>query len=199
MKYLLYIGEQDKKIKELETELNQKNYDNMKQDESRQYKCFPYGKRFNIKDKFNKLTKTQTSNLKKRNKIITFNQHTNEKKNKNDLIKNTKELIISGEKVLNNKKLKGNKFLDKKGNYFISHPKLKYIKSDLNIKTWKTNELLDSLPKGVLKHKFSSKSQKNHLISFPSSLNQIMANLEKLRIHNDFIRIENEFKENHKI
>ena len=51
----------------------------------------------------------------------------------------------------------------------------------------------------MLKHKFTSKSQINHLISFPSSVNQIMANLEKLKIHNDFKRIENEFKEIHKI
>ena len=64
------------------------------------------------------------------------------------------------------------------------------------MKTWKTNEIIDSLPKGVLKHKFTSKSQKNHLIVFPSSLNQIMVNLEKLRIHNNFKRIENEFKDN---
>ena len=47
-----------------------------------------------------------------------------------------------------------------------------------------------------MRHKFSSKSQKNNLIVFPSSLNQIIVNLEKLRIHNDFRRIDMEFKEN---
>ena len=63
------------------------------------------------------------------------------------------------------------------------------------MKSWKTNELLDTFPKNVIRHKFTSRSQKNHLIVFPSSLNQIMVNLEKLRIQNDFKRIEFEFKE----
>ena len=90
-------------------------------------------------------------------------------------------MIDWGEKIFNQKELEGNKLLDKDKSYFISHPKLKYIKGDLNMKTWKVNDVIDSLPKDIPKHKFHSKSQKNNLIVFPSSLNQIIVNLEKLR------------------
>ena len=203
-KYLFCIGEQHKKIKELEKELNQKSFENMTENESRQIKCFPYAKRFDMLDKYNQRIKTQSKNItnKSNNKkfksyFFELDKNLNKSDEENNLIKNTKELIESGEKILKDKKLE-NKFLNKEGTYFISHPKLKYLKSDLNMKTWKTNEIIDSLPKGVLKHKFTSKSQKNHLIVFPSSLNQIMVNLEKLRIHNNFKRIENEFKDNRK-
>ena len=203
-KYLFCIGEQHKKIKELEKELNQKSFENMTENESRQLKCFPYAKRFDMLDKYSQRIKTQTKNITDKSNNKTFknyffelDKNLNKSDEENNLIKNSKELIESGEKILKEKKLK-NKFLNKEGTYFISHPKLKYLKSDLNMKTWKTNEIIDSLPKGVLKHKFTSKSQKNHLIVFPSSLNQIMVNLEKLRIHNNFKRIENEFKDNRK-
>ena len=193
--YLFCIGEQDKKIKELELELNQKCINKKNNYESRQYKFFPYAnaKTFENIDINSERSKTQTTNISKNNFF---------KKQKNgkeiNLIKNIREIIERGEKVLKNKKSKGSKILDKQRNYFISHPKLKYIKSDLNIKTWKTNELLDSLPKGLLKNNFSSKSQKNNLIVFPSSFNQIIVNLEKLRSHDNYKRIENEFKENRK-
>ena len=176
----------------------------MTENESRQIKCFPYAKRFDMLDKYSQRIKTQSKNItnKSNNKkfksyFFELDKNLNKSDEENNLIKNTKELIESGEKILKDKKLE-NKFLNKEGTYFISHPKLKYLKSDLNMKTWKTNEIIDSLPKGVLKHKFTSKSQKNHLIVFPSSLNQIMVNLEKLRIHNNFKRIENEFKDNRK-
>ena len=201
-KYLFCIGEQHKKIKELEKELNQKSFENMTENESRQIKCFPYAKRFDMLDKYSQRIRTQTKNItnkrnnkKFKNYFFELDKNLNKSDEEHNLIKNTKELIESGEKILKDKKLE-NKFLNKEGTYFISHPKLKYLKSDLNMKTWKTNEIIDSLPKGVLKHKFTSKSQKNHLIVFPSSLNQIMVNLEKLRIHNNFKRIENEFKDN---
>jgi len=193
--YLFCIGEQDKIIKELELELNQKCINKKNNYESRQYKFFPYAnaKTFENIDINSERSKTQTTNISKNN---FFKQQKNGKEI--NLIKNIREMIERGEKVLKNKKSKGSKILDKQRNYFISHPKLKYIKSDLNIKTWKTNELLDSLPKGLLKNNFSSKSQKNNLIVFPSSFNQIIVNLEKLRSHDNYKRIENEFKENRK-
>ena len=204
-KYLFCIGEQHKKIKELEKELNQKSFDNMTENESRQYKCFPYAKKYDLLDnKYSLRNKTQNKDINKKNnynkkyKEYFFEQYSNLDKSEedNDAIKGTNEIIECGRKVLNDKELEGNKFLDKQGTYFISHPKLKYVKGDLNMKSWKTNQLADSLPKGVLRHKFTSKSQKDQLIVFPSSLNQIMVNLEKLRIHNDFKRIENEFNDN---
>ena len=73
----------------------------------------------------------------------------------------------------------------------------------ITMKTYKEkgeiDELLDSLPKSLMRHKFSSKLQRNYLIEFPSSLNQIMVNLEKLKIQNNFKSIENKFKDNKNI
>ena len=205
LKYLFCIGEQHKKIKELEKELNKKSVDSMTQDELKQYRCFPNYKKFDVLDKYTQQSKSKSKDknkniYNKRYKNYLLEQEQNENLNRSekeeDIINNTKEIIKCGEKVLNKKEFEGNKYIDKEGNYFISHPKLKYIKDDLNMKTWKTNEIIDSLPKDIMRHKFSSKSQKNNLIVFPSSLNQIIVNLEKLRIHNDFRRIDMEFKEN---
>ena len=201
MKYLFCIGEQNKKIEELEKELNKKNIDSMAKDELKKIKCFPYYKKFDLLNKYTQQSKIKNKNKKKEKSIsnsnenIFFDQKNNLNKSdkENDSIKT---MIDWGEKIFNQKELEGNKLLDKDKSYFISHPKLKYIKGDLNMKTWKVNDVIDSLPKDIPKHKFHSKSQKNNLIVFPSSLNQIIVNLEKLRIHNNFKHIENEFKEN---
>ena len=211
LKYLFCIGEQHKKIKKLEEELNKKNVDNMPKNEIKKIRCFPYYKKYDFLDKYVLKTKDEknlSSNNKKRHKKFfvsqyeNFDNNDNEDKidniNEKELIENTKNIIECGEKVLYKKEMEGNKLLDREGNYLVSHPKLKYIKDELNMKSWKTNELLDSFPKQFLRHKFGSKSQKNSLIDFPSSLNQIIVNLEKLRIHNNFKRIENDFKENRK-
>ena len=158
----------------------------MTQNDLRKYRCFPNYKKFELLDDYTK--KNNSYNKRYKNDLLDLNKSEKEK----DIIKNS---IEYGEEIINKKKLEGNKYLDKEKSYFISHPKLKYIKSDLNMKTFKTNELLDSFPKDIIRHKFTSRSQKNNLIVFPSSLNQIIVNLEKLRIHNDFKRIEFEFKE----
>ena len=200
MKMLLCIGEQHKKIKELEKELNKKSIDSMPQDELKKYRCFPYYKKFDLLDNY-----TQQSKIKNKNKGKSFNHgnllfdqkyNLNKSEKESDLVKS---MIDCGEKIFNKRELEGNKVLDKDKSYFISHPKLKYIKGDLNMKTWKINDALDSLPQDILKHKFTSKSQKNNLIVFPSSLNQIIVNLEKLRIHNNFQHIEDEFRKNNLI
>ena len=190
LKYLFCIGDQNKKIKELEKELNKKSIDSLTQEELKKYRCFPNYKKFELLDNNN--TKNNSSyNKSYKNDLLDLNK--SEKEKEKDIIKNN---IEYGEEIINKKELEGNKILDREKSYFISHPKLKYVKDDLNMKSWKTNELLDTFPKNVIRHKFTSRSQKNHLIVFPSSLNQIMVNLEKLRIQNDFKRIELELKEN---
>lgn len=83
-------------------------------------------------------------------------------------------------------------------NFFISHPKLNYIKSlnDGNkMATWKLENQINSLPKELSKLKILSKSQKNAIVVFPSFLNETMANLEKLRTSKNFRSIENKFEE----
>ena len=217
LKYLFCIGEQNIEIKKLEQELTKKSFDNMSQNELKDFRCFPYYKKFDISDSSSNQTKRQNvimnqrlnSLNKKQLKKIYYENYIDKcdnqvesaiNNNREDLTELTnKDIIEYGEKVVNEKKLKGNRFIDRKGKYYISHPKLKYIKNNLNMKSWKTNELLDSFPKELLRHKFTSKSQKDSLIVFPSSLNQIITNLEKLRIHNNFTKMENDFKEKNKI
>jgi hypothetical protein len=217
LKYLFCIGEQNIEIKKLEQELTKNSFDNMSQNELKDFRCFPYYKKFDISDSSSNQTKRQNvimnqrlnSLNKKQLKKIYYENYIDKSdnqvesainNNREDLTELTnKDIIEYGEKVVNEKKLKGNRFIDRKGKYYISHPKLKYIKNNLNMKSWKTNELLDSFPKELLRHKFTSKSQKDSLIVFPSSLNQIITNLEKLRIHNNFTKMENDFKEKNKI
>ena len=213
LKYLFCIGEQNMEIQKLEKELNKRSFGNMTQ---KDFRCFPNYRKFEKSDSSSNITKHQnlkvntrpTSYNKKNLKKFYHEEYLDHSENKHetalnnngeDLTEKEKNLIIEyGEKVVNQKKFKRNKLMDKKRKYYISHPKLKYIKNDLNMKSWKTNEILDSFPKSLLRHKFISKSQRNNLVIFPSSINQIITNLEKLRIHNNFKRIENDFKENNK-
>ncbi len=138
-----------------------------------------------------------------KNKTINIIKNYNNKKNDNDdkLFKQAKEIIEYGKKNFNKEDFFIKKFFDQKKNYFISHPKLNYIKygtDGLNMKTWKINDILETLPKKISKYKFSSKSQKNAIIVFPSSLNETVVNLEKLRVNKNFKSIEIKFAENRK-
>ncbi len=184
LKYLFCICEQNMEIKKLEKELNKRSFDNMTQND---FKCFPYYKKYDISE--------SPINYTKHKKLMINTRPNSINKKKLKKLYYEQYLDTSANKELNEKKLKENELIDKRRKYYISHPKLKYIKNDLNMKSWKTNELLDSFPKELLKHKFISKSQRNNLIVFPSSLNQIITNLEKLRIHNNYKKLENDFKE----
>ena len=92
--------------------------------------------------------------------------------------------------------------LGKSKNYFLSHPKLNYIKS-LNegskIASWKLENQINSLPKELSKLKMLSKTQKNAVVVFPSFLKETIVNLEKLRTSKNFRSIENKFEENFRI
>ena len=93
------------------------------------------------------------------------------------------------------------KFFGKKKSFFISHPRLNYVKvgKDGNqLTSWKLDNQLKSLPQQISKLKIS-KSQKNAMIVFPSSFNETMVNLEKLRTNKNFRSIENKFEETFKI
>ena len=100
-KYLFCIGEQHKKIKELEKELNQKSFENMTENESRQIKCFPYAKKYDLLDKYSLRNKIQNNNINKKNnsnkryREYFFEQYSNLDKSEedNNEIKNTKEII----------------------------------------------------------------------------------------------------------
>ena len=94
------------------------------------------------------------------------------------------------------------KIFGKDKNFFVSHPKLAYIKSlkDGNkLASWKLENQINSLPKELSKLKTLSKTQKNAIVVFPSFLNETMANLEKLRTSKNFRSIENKFEETFKL
>ena len=247
LNYLFRIGEQQKKIIQLEKKINMINVDNMSKEELKKYRCFPNYIKFDVIDDNdqkpnNNLRKTilrnkchssfqqrthitnnffeeknnnlnnsgndndnllNNQNEDNKNKTINIIKNYNNKKNDNDdkLFKQAKEIIEYGKKNFNKEDFFIKKFFDQKKNYFISHPKLNYIKygtDGLNMKTWKINDILETLPKKISKYKFSSKSQKNAIIVFPSSLNETVVNLEKLRVNKNFKSIEIKFAENRK-
>ena len=94
------------------------------------------------------------------------------------------------------------KFFGKSKNFFVSHPKLNYVKNlndGTKLSSWKLENQINSLPKEISRLKIQSKSQKNAIVVFPSFLNETIANLEKLRTNKNFRSIENKFEENYKI
>ena len=114
-------------------------------------------------------------------------------------VKNTIEL---GKLKFDSKIQTMDRFFGKSKNFFVSHPKLNYIKSlnDGNkMASWKLENQINSLPKQISKLKILSKSQKNQIVVFPSFLNETMVNLEKLRTNKNFRSIENKFEETFKI
>ena len=117
-------------------------------------------------------------------------------------IDEVKNIIELGKINFDSKNLGVDTFLGKNKNYFLSHPKLNYIKS-LNdgskIAAWKLENQINSLPKQLSKLKMLSKSHKNAIVVFPSFLNETIVNLEKLRTNKNFRSIENKFEENFKI
>ena len=131
-----------------------------------------------------------------------INNYKEKEKKIKETFQKTKELIEYGKKNYNKEDLFVKKFFGKKKNYFISHPRLNYVKYNsegLHMKTWKINDILETLPKKISKYKFGSKSQKNAIVVFPSSLNETVVNLEKLRVNKNFRSIEVKFEENRKV
>ena len=116
-------------------------------------------------------------------------------------IKEIKNTIKLGKKKYDTQIPIVDKFFGKKKSFFISHPKLNYIKvgKDGNpLTSWKIDNQLNNLPQQISKLKMS-KSQKNAMIVFPSSFNETMVNLEKLRTNKNFKSIENKFEETLKL
>ena len=134
----------------------------------------------------------EEENTKNKDKELPFNYDYDE----------VKKLIELGKVKFDSKSQKMDIFLGKDKNFFVSHPKINYIKS-LNdgskIASWKLENQINSLPKQISKLKTLSKSQKNQVVVFPSFLNETMVNLEKLRTYKNFRSIEHKFEETFKI
>ena len=113
---------------------------------------------------------------------------------------NMNETIKLGQKYFNDKIISATNIFKNNKNYFLAHPKLKYIKdinSKNNIVRFKYGNQINSLPKQISKLTTISKSQKNSFISFPSFLNETLHKIEKLRTYKNFRNIDNNFKNLH--
>ena len=117
-----------------------------------------------------------------------------------DFFEDVKKIIEVGKKNFDAEVPVFEKFLGKRKKYFLSHPKINYVRNekDFQLKSWKVNNQIDSLPKSISKLKTCTKSQKNAMVVFPSSLNETLVNLEKLRIKNNFKNILYKFEEQQK-
>ncbi len=265
LNYFFCIGENQKKINELEKKLNLRKIDKLPKEELKKFLCFPHYLKFDIKEDINPKSipmynlrkhknisstneyrekKTTVSYIDSGNKYFQkfFNlnkdihinkEHNNNNENKDsndykdnyysniedlyDKIKNNKNInenedikidrdleineiektIKLGKQNFDNQIPIVDKYFGKKKSFFISHPKLNYIKSGQDgnkLTSWKIDNQLKSFPQQISKLRMS-KSQKNAMIVFPSSFNETMANLEKLRTNKNFRSIENKFEE----
>ena len=59
------------------------------------------------------------------------------------------DIIEIGKKVFNNQNSSIQQFFNQKKHFFISHPKLNYIKygsEGFHMKTWKINDMMENMP-----------------------------------------------------
>ena len=250
LSYLFCIGENQKKISELERKLKMNSIDKMTKEELRKFICYPNYVKFEVKDEINPksipmysskryeaqspkvfrkiepLFETELKNA--RNSINSYSSFYNSEKkndinNENEFDNNEEDtekqedqkeidkiiepkefndIIELGSKNFEKHFSSLNKFSLKNKNYFISHPKLDYIKeitSGNKITNWKLGNQIGSLPKQLSKLKTVSKSQKNAIVVFPSFLNETLLNIEKLKTSKNFRSIEHKFEDTYKI
>ena len=215
LNYLFYIGECEKKITKLEKQLNVNSIDKLSKNDLKKVLCYPNYLKFDIKEDVNiksvpmynkRKNRCQSSKIDNRNKNSILSKSEidisfdNNKSYENIIQKEEKckDIIELGKNDFEPQHSTINKIFEKDKNYFISHPKLKYIKNlnDGNkLMAWKLENQINSLPKEISKLKTLSKTQKNAIVVFPSFLNETIVNLEKLRTNKNFRSIENKFEE----
>ena len=94
-----------------------------------------------------------------------------------------------------------NQFFNEK-NFFISHPKLRYVKNSQeknHFQKLKAKEQSNGVSNFLSNSKIISKYQKSALNDFSYFINKSMVNVEKLKGYNNFINIENKFEEKMKL
>ena len=208
LNYLFYIGECEKKIYKLEKQLNINSIDKLSKNELKKVLCFPNYIKFDEKEDINSKSVPMYNKRKNRCQSSKIDISKSEIEISFDNNKSYENIIQKKEKCKNIIELGKidfepqistiNKIFEKDKSYFISHPKLKYIKNlnDGNkLIAWKLENQINSLPKEISKLKTLSKTQKNTIVVFPSFLNETIVHLEKLRTNKNFRSIENKFKE----
>ena len=242
-KYLLCIGEQEKKINNLESKLKKKENENLPVDTIKSIRCFPNFHQYDFKEDLNPKSIPMFSNSKndkKKESINSTSSKITNKKNRTQLNltniefdkikKNSKQISCETKKgnvfnlskfrnndmtltaynwkkcgnntlddTLNNSQTKNkNKtinygikeknifdlvkdyhpktILDNKREFFLAHPTL----GTAGIVKKKEVKYV-GIPKKLLRLKVHKSLEKNMQITFPSSLNETLVNLEKLR------------------
>ena len=169
---------------------------------------------------FNQFFKTELKRYRNNISFSMNNSYKKEDNNKNDTLgfekeeegrkiigkenklKDIDDTIKLGQKYFEEHIPEIDKFFTKKKNYFLSHPKLNYIK-DIGggggVMRWKVGNQINSLPQQIAKLKTVSRSKKNTIVVFPSFLNETLLNLEKLKNNKNFRSIDNKFEDIYKI
>ena len=167
---------------------------------------------------FNKFFQTELKKMKNSFSSSYDNSNKKEDNNKNDEInfekekenqkvyekeKEIKEVIELGQKYFNENIHSSTNIFKNSKNYFLTHPKLNYINdvnSRNNITRFKFGNQMNSLPKQLKSLKAIFKSQKNTFNNaFPSSLNETLLNIEKLKTSKNFRSINYKFENMYKI
>ena len=241
-KYLLCIGEQEKKINNLENKLKKKENDNLPIDTIKSIRCFPNFHQYDFKEDLNPKSIPMFSNSKNDPKKKSPNSNSNKSENKenrtqlnltnlefdkikknckyisyetkkgklfnlnriknNDMtltVSNCNKLVNTLDDTLDNSQTKNKNrtinygikeknildivkgynpktILDNKKEFFVAHPTL-----DIAGVVKQKEARYVGIPKKLLKLKVHKSLEKNMQITFPSSLNETLVNLEKLR------------------
>ena len=92
--------------------------------------------------------------------------------------------------------------LFKEKNFFISHPKLKYVKNSQeknHFQKLKTKEQLNGISNLLSNINLGSKFQKSAVNDFSYFINNSMINIEKYKEYHNYIKIEQKFEESLKL
>jgi hypothetical protein len=256
LKYLFFIIEQEKKIAELEKDLDNKQIplDERLIDKIKEIKCYPNFYKPELNEEINLSNRrvplsckirTRIPNTKSSNNIIMNNSL---KKARNiffkfmnnkysfdqeiELIpkKNQSQIIINKDKkqkknpktrnkatniniedindmseikkvIIQNCSKSVNQLFNEK-NFFISHPKLRYVKDSQeknHFQQLKAKEQSDGVSNLLSNIKLASKYQKSAVNDFSYFINNSMVNVEKLKGYHNYLNIENKFEESLKL
>ena len=256
LKYLFFIIEQEKKIAELEKDLDNKQIplDERLIDKIKEIKCYPNFYKPELNEEINLSNRrvplsckirTRIPNTKSSNNIIMNNslkkarniffKFMNNKYSFDQEIefipkKNQSQIIINKDKkqkknpktrnkatniniedindmseikkvIIQNCSKSVNQLFNEK-NFFISHPKLRYVKDSQeknHFQQLKAKEQSDGVSNLLSNIKLASKYQKSAVNDFSYFINNSMVNVEKLKGYHNYLNIENKFEESLKL
>lgn len=172
----------------------------------------------NIKNKYSFDKEMSTTTKKNQSQIIfnlkSYENKKHERNNDNNISSKSKGKTINLEDITDvseqrkqnniNYSKSVNHFFGEK-NFFITHPKLNYIKNSHeknHFQKLKTKEKLNGICRInnlLSNHNLSSKSQKSVINDFSNFINNSIVNIEKYKNYHNFINIENKFEEELKL